>query len=67
MIKIQIGGPHATVELNARRALNGSLLIMDHAKIDIAVVPEELKVVTYPKTAEREDVYYYQDRLLITY
>jgi hypothetical protein len=64
MIKITLGGPQATVELKARRALDGSLLIMDHRKIDIAVIPNELKVVTYPKSSEREDVYYYQDRLL---
>ena len=43
MIKIRVGGPHATVELNARRALDGSLLIMDHSKIDIAVLPDQMK------------------------
>ena len=37
MIKITLGGPQATVELKARKALDGSLLIMDHKKIDIAV------------------------------
>jgi len=64
MIKIKIGGPQATVELNARKALDGSLLIMDHQKIDIAVVPDKLKVVTFPKTTSTEDVYDYQNRLL---
>ena len=49
MIKITLGGPQATVELKARKALDGSLLIMDHKKIDIAVVPEGLKVVTSPR------------------
>ena len=39
MIKIKVGGPQATVELKARKALDGSLLIMDHNKIDIAVMP----------------------------
>ena len=63
MIKVVIGGPQATVELNARRALDGSLLIMDHKKIDIAVVPEQMKVVTFPKTTSTEDVYDYQNRL----
>ena len=63
MIKIKIGGPHATVELNARKGLDGSLLIMDHRKIDIAVVPESMKVVTFPKTVATEDVYDYQNRL----
>tara|TARA_R110002020_G_scaffold179938_1_gene373703 strand:+ start:10064 stop:10570 length:507 start_codon:yes stop_codon:yes gene_type:complete len=63
MITIKIGGPQATVELNARKALDGSLLIMDHKKIDIAVVPEELKVITFPKSSSTEDVYEYQNRL----
>lgn len=64
MIKIKIGGPQATVELNARKALDGSLLIMDHKKIDIAVVPESMKVLTFPKTTATEDVYDYQNRLM---
>jgi len=63
MIKITVGGPHATVELNARKGLDGSLLIMDHKKIDIAVMPEKMKVVTFPKTTATEDVYEYQNRL----
>ena len=45
MIKIKVGGPQATVELKARRALDGSLLIMDHNKIDIAVMPKQMKAV----------------------
>ena len=64
MIKIKIGGPQATVELRARKALDGSLLIMDHLKIDIAVVPDSMKIVTFPKTSSTEDVYVYQNRLL---
>ena len=64
MIKIKIGGPQATVELNARRGLDGSLLIMDHSKIDIAVMPEDMKVVTFPKNSSTEDVYEYQNRLM---
>ena len=64
MIKIKVGGPQATVELKARSALDGSLLIMDHSKIDIAVMPKQMKVMTVPKTNTSEDVYPYQDRLL---
>jgi len=63
MISIKIGGPQATVELKARKALDGSLLIMDHKRIDIAVMPEKMKVVTFPKTTATEDVYDYQNRL----
>lgn len=64
MIKIKIGGPQATVELQARKALDGSLLIMDHEKIDIAILPESMKVTTFPKTTATEDVYDFQNRLL---
>ena len=64
MITIKIGTPDATVELNARKALDGSLMIMDHKKIDIAVMPDKMKVVTFPKTTSTEDVYDYQNRLL---
>jgi len=64
MIKITIGGPQATVELKARKALDGSLLIMDHQKIDIAILPESMKVTTFPKTTATEDVYDFQNRLL---
>lgn len=64
MISIKIGGPQATVQLNARKALDGSLLVMDHKKIDIAVIPDKMKVVTFPKTTATEDVYDYQNRLM---
>jgi len=64
MIKIKVGGPTATVELHARKALDGSLLIMDHQKIDIAVIPDKLKIVTFPKSIATEDVYDYQSRLM---
>lgn len=64
MIKIKIGAPQVTLELNARRALDGSLLIMDHKKIDIALMPDKMKVTTFPKTVATEDVYEFQNRLL---
>jgi len=64
MIKITIGGPQATVELRARKALDGSLLISDHKKIDIAILPSKMKVTTIPKLEASEDVYEYQSRLL---
>jgi hypothetical protein len=37
---------------------------MDHNKIDIAVMPKQMKVTTVPKSNTSEDVYPYQDRLL---
>ena len=38
MIKIHVGGAQATVELEARRTLEGNLLIMDHDIIDIVLI-----------------------------
>ena len=64
MITVKIGGPQATVKLNARKALDGSLLILDHQKIDIVVTPKDMKIVTFPKSISTEDVYDFQNRLL---
>jgi hypothetical protein len=65
MITIKIGSnPDATVELQARKALDGSLLIMNHQKIDIAVMPSTMKIATFPKDTATEDVYEFQNRLL---
>jgi hypothetical protein len=62
MIKITVGGPQATVELNARKTLEGNLLIMDHDIIDIVLLPEGNKVITFPKSKGIEDAYGTQSR-----
>ena len=63
MIKISVGGPQATVELHARKTLEGNLLIMDHDIIDIVLLPESNKVLTFPKSQSVEDAYGTQARL----
>tara|TARA_Y100000034_G_scaffold78745_1_gene94610 strand:- start:326 stop:832 length:507 start_codon:yes stop_codon:yes gene_type:complete len=60
-IQVRIG-PEATVELNARRTLEGDLMIFDHDQIDIVVMTERNKVVTFPKDNITEDVYPTQSR-----
>ena len=62
MINIKIGGPQAKVELQARKTLDGNLLIMDHDLIDIVVLPEDSKVVVFPKSQSIEDAYGTQSR-----
>jgi len=62
MIKIRIGGPQATVELNARKTLEGNLLIIDHDIIDIVLIPESRKVLAFPKSQSVEDAYGTQSR-----
>ena len=63
MIKIHVGGPQATVELHARKTLDGNLLIMDHDIIDIVLLPESSKVLAFPKSHSVEDAYGTQTRL----
>ena len=63
MIKIHVGGPQATVELEARRTLEGNLLIMDHDIIDIVLLPESSKVLAFPKSQSVEEAYGTQARL----
>jgi len=62
MIKIHVGGPQATVSLQARKTLEGNLLIMDHDIIDIVLLPESSKVLAFPKSQYVEEAYGIQAR-----
>jgi hypothetical protein len=62
MINITVGGPQASVKLQARKTLEGNLLIMDHDTIDIVLLPESFKVVAFPKSSATDDVYGTQSR-----
>jgi hypothetical protein len=64
-IKIVKEGPEPVqVELNARRALNGDIMIFDHDLIDIVISPEKNKIVTFPKDLSEREVYPTQDRFM---
>ncbi len=63
MINIKIRGPQAHVELQARRTLEGNLLIMDHDLIDIVLLPESSKLMAFPKSQSVEECYNTQTRL----
>ncbi len=56
--------PQATVELQVSKTMGGNLLITDHEKIDILIVPEQSKISTMPKLYVGDDVYEYQRDLL---
>jgi|TARA_Y100000296_G_scaffold85086_1_gene120111 hypothetical protein len=62
MINIKVGGPQATVDLQARKTLEGNILIMDHDLIDIVLMPESSKVVAFPKSDSTEETYNTQSR-----
>jgi len=53
----------ATMELNIRKTLAGHLMIMDHDDIDIVLLPEQNKIIAFPKDAMSDVIYGTQDRL----
>ena len=55
--------PQATVSMNIRKTLDGNYMIFDHPEIDIAILPETNKVVTFAKEKHGKHVYEAQDRL----
>ncbi len=71
-IEITVGSPavaeeekpiQASMSLNARKSLDGNIMIFDHEEIDIVVMPEQNKVVTFAKDLMDENTYAAQDRL----
>jgi len=73
-IKVTISEPDLRVEisddsspikfkLNARKALNGDIMIFDHSDIDIVVMTEKKKVVAFAKDIMSDVVYGAESRL----
>jgi len=65
-IKITIGSKiQETITLNARKGLDGSLMIFDHEDIDIVLTEngENKKVLSFAKDMFSDKVYEAQDRL----
>ena len=57
--------PQATVLLNARKSIDGNIMIFDHQDIDIVLVPRNKKIVTFSKGRKvtSDKVYKTQNRL----
>jgi hypothetical protein len=51
------------MEINVRKASDGSLMIRDHTDIDIIIMPKKNKVLTLVKDHFTDDVYDSQNRL----
>lgn len=51
------------LRLNIRRTLGGDIIVHDHPMMDIAVQPEKMKIVAFPKTVINDEVYASQNRL----
>lgn len=51
------------VRLKARRSLDGNIMIFDHEDLDIIVLPDKQKCLTFPKESMSDKVYEAQDRM----
>jgi hypothetical protein len=51
------------IELDARRTLDGNIMIFDHQDIDIVVMPSAMKCLALAKDSHDDKVYGAQDRL----
>ena len=52
-----------SIELNARKTLDGNLIIFDHADIDIVIMAKNNKVVSFTKDLMNDYAYGAQNRL----
>ena len=64
-LKIQNGTEEqiVTLELKARKSLDGNIMIFDHEEMDIVLMPNKGKIVTFAKNDFSETVYSAQSRL----
>ena len=51
------------VKLKIRKALDDSFIVFDHPLLDIAIIPEKMKIIAYPKDDMGDNVYEIQDEL----
>jgi hypothetical protein len=51
------------INLKARRTIEGNIMILDHEDMDIVLMTEKMKCVTFPKGAMSDKVYSSQDRM----
>jgi len=65
VIRIAKGGKQVleTLHLKARKNLSGDIMIFDHDDIDIVLMTEKKKIVTFAKDFYGEEVYISQNRL----
>ncbi len=64
-LKIQKGSEQQVInlEMKARKSLDGNIMIFDHHEMDIVIMPDKSKVVTFAKNDFSELVYSAQSRL----
>jgi len=62
-VKVEHENPKVTFKLNARKTLNGDIMIFDHLDIDIVILAEKNKVVAFAKDIMSDVVYGAENRL----
>ena len=60
--KEERSAPQKTIHLKSRKSLDGNIMIMDHELIDIVVMPQKSKIVTFMKSSQNDLAYETQDR-----
>jgi hypothetical protein len=58
------GTPMFKFSLKARRTLDGSILISDHPEVDIIIMPEKMRIITFSKENFDDTIYQTQNRLM---
>ena len=53
---------HPQISLEARKTLDGKIMIMDHRDIDIIIDTVNKKIITFPKNEMSDEVYQTQDK-----
>jgi hypothetical protein len=62
-IKIGPAAHKKVLSINARRTLEGNIMIYDHPEIDVIIDPRAKKITLFPKNKMSDDVYDVQNRL----
>tara|TARA_A100001011_G_C14079389_1_gene743830 strand:+ start:88 stop:687 length:600 start_codon:yes stop_codon:yes gene_type:complete len=62
-VEIADSTPNISFKLNARKALNGDIMIFDHTDIDIIILTEKKKIVAFAKEIMSDVVYGAESRL----
>jgi len=53
---------HPQISLEARKTLDGKIMIMDHRDIDIVIDTAKKQIITFPKTEMSDEVYQTQNK-----
>jgi|GEM_PF-778082 hypothetical protein len=61
-IVVDIKGAFLKIKLNARKTLDGNIIIYDHKHLDIIIIPFKNKILTLPKKNRSTDSFYVQKR-----